>query len=75
MHPALHGDTVGLEVAVDLLKLLLLAVVHEVRKALLGVGGEPLVALFLGELRCDLLYIIGIVAVLGQGYSLPKYSK
>ena len=75
VHPALHGDTVGLEVAVDLLKLLLLAVVHEVRKALLGVGGEPLVALFLGELRCDLLYIVGMVAVLGQGIFLAEILK
>ena len=75
VHPALHGDTVGLEVAVDLLKLHLLAVVHEVRKALLGVGGEPLVALFLGELRCDLLYIIGMVAVLGQGIFLAEILK
>ena len=75
MHPALHGDTVGLEVAVDLLKLLLLAVVHEVREALLGIGGEPLVALFLSELRGDALDVVGVVAVPGQGVFLAEVLK
>ena len=75
MHPALHRDAVGLEIAVDLLEFLLLAVVHEMREALLGIGGEPLVALFLGELRGDDLDVIGVVAALGQGVFLAEVLK
>ena len=75
VHPALHRDAVGLEIAVDLFKLLLLAVIHEVREALLGVGGEPLVALFLGELRSNDLDIVGMVAALGQGVFLAEVLK
>ena len=75
MHPALHRDAVGLEIAVDLFELLLLAVVHEVREALLRIGGEPLVALFLGELRGDDLDIVGMVAALGQRVFLAEVLK
>ena len=75
VHPALHRDAVGLEIAVDFFELLLLAVVHEVREALLRIGGEPLVALFLSELRGDALDVVGVVAALGQGVFLAEVLK
>ena len=75
VHPALHRHAVGFEIAVDLLQLFLLAVVHEVRKALLGIGGEPFVALFLGKLRGDVLDVVGVVAALGEGVFLAEMLK
>ena len=66
MHP------VELQVLLNLLQLPGFALHHEVLQALLGVGVQPLLPVLLGDINGDLLHVVGMVAVVGQGVLLAE---